>query len=121
MKNLILTLALFFTLTSFSQESVNYDMVHIKIDKLNVESFIKPSSVKKILILPNFIVVDHFSEKMHTTYSIISKVYVESDELYRYTVKDEFGAEIMFTRDLKTKTIEMYVSKDNNHIVYFEI
>ncbi len=121
MKILILTLALVFSITSLSQEIVKYDMVHIKIDKLKIESFIKPFEVKRIVILPNHFIVDHFSEKEHTSYSITKKEYVESKDVYRYIVKDELGSEFVFTRDFNAKTIEMYIPKDDNHVVYFEI
>ena len=120
MKNLILTLALFFTLTSFSQEVFEYDLVHIEASEINVKAFVKPSGVKRITILGQFFIVDDFSEKHHMSYTIIEKKEFE-DNTILYVLEDGNNNRFRATKFLDDNMISIYKNKESKDaIVYFE-
>lgn len=120
MKNLILTLALIFTLTSFSQEVFEYDLVHIEASEINVKAFVKPSGVKRITILGQFFIVDDFSEKHHMSYTIIEKKEFE-DNTILYVLEDGNNNVFRATKFLDENMISLYKDKDSKDtIIYFE-
>lgn len=120
MKNLFLTLTLLFTLTSFSQETIEYDTVYINIPELNIKSYIKTSDTKNITIVGGFFIVEDFSENSIISYNIVEYKEFE-DNTILYVLKDEDGNTIRATRDLDSKTIGLYKATDSeNEIVYFE-